>query len=52
MRVHKLPIDSTHFYPQNSSSSRSDIKYSVIKTFNLYSGGILHLYILTTLRIA
>jgi hypothetical protein len=51
MRVYKLPIDGTHFYPRNSSSPRGNIKYSVIKTFNLYSGGILRLYISTTLRI-
>jgi hypothetical protein len=52
MWVRKLPIDSTYFYPRNSSSPRGDIKYSVIETFNLYSSSILYSYISTTLRIA
>jgi len=52
IRVRKLPVDGTHFCPRNSSSPRGDIEYSVIETFNLYSGGILRSCVSTTLRIA
>jgi hypothetical protein len=36
-----LPIDGTYLLPLNSRSLYSDSVYSVIKTFNLYFGGIL-----------